>query len=136
VVLIAQELGLPFAYVRSKAKEHGTGSLIEGEVFAGQRVVVVEDLISTGKSSLQAVQALREAGCDVAGLVGIFSYGLDSATENFKAAKCRFITLSNYDALIEFASENSFITTEDLTLLRKWRENPSEWGNSIESTVK
>ena len=135
-VLVAQELGLPFAYVRSKAKEHGTGSLIEGEVFAGQRVVVVEDLISTGKSSLQAVQALREAGCDVAGLVGIFSYGLDSATENFKAAKCRFITLSNYDALIEFASENSFITTEDITLLRKWRENPSEWGNSIESTVK
>ncbi|WP_256011973.1 orotate phosphoribosyltransferase [Desertivirga xinjiangensis] len=134
-VLVAQELGLPFAYVRSKPKEHGTGSLIEGEISAGQRVVVVEDLISTGKSSLQAVEALREAGCDVAGLVAIFSYDLDVATENFKAAKCRFSTLSNYHALIDYASENSFINKEDLELLRKWRDNPSEWGNSIQSEV-
>ncbi|WP_207427480.1 orotate phosphoribosyltransferase [Pedobacter sp. SYSU D00535] len=132
-VLVAQELGLPFAYVRSKPKEHGTGSLIEGEIFEGQRVVVVEDLISTGKSSLQAVQALRDAGCDVAGLVAIFSYGLDSATENFKAAKCRFETLSNYTALINFASEHQFINKGDIELLRKWRDNPTEWGNSIES---
>ncbi len=134
-VLVAQELGLPFAYVRSKPKEHGTGSLIEGEVFEGQRVVVIEDLISTGKSSLQAVQALRDAGCDVAGLVAIFSYGLDSATENFKAAKCRFSTLSNYSALINFASENHFINKGDLELLRKWRDNPSEWGKTIENGV-
>lgn len=135
-VLVAQELGLPFAYVRSKAKEHGTGSLIEGEVVGGQRVVVVEDLISTGKSSLQAIEALRQAGCDVAGLVSIFSYGLDEATENFKKAKCRFSSLSNYSALVDYASEHRFINKDDLELLRKWRDNPSQWGNSLERTAK
>lgn len=134
--LVAQELGLPFAYVRSKAKEHGTGSLIEGEVFEGQRVVVVEDLISTGKSSLQAVEALRQAGCDVAGLVAIFSYGLDEATNNFAKAKCRFSTLSNYNALVDYASEHRFINKDDLELLRKWRDNPADWGNAIENAVK
>ncbi|MXV50612.1 orotate phosphoribosyltransferase [Pedobacter sp. HMF7647] len=128
-VLVAQDLGLPFAYVRSKPKEHGTGSLIEGEFFAGQRVVVVEDLISTGKSSLQAVEALRAAGCDVAGLVAIFSYGLNEASENFKNAKCRFETLSNYDALIDYASTHHFVSKDDLELLRTWRNNPSQWGN-------
>lgn len=135
-VLVAQELGLPFAYVRSKPKEHGTGSLIEGEILDNQRVVVVEDLISTGKSSLQAVDALREAGCEVAGLVAIFSYGLDVATENFKNTKCRFATLSNYNALIEYASEHRFINKDDLKLLRKWRDNPADWANAIENTVK
>ena len=134
--LVAQELGLPFAYVRSKPKEHGTGSLIEGEIFDNQRVIVVEDLVSTGKSSLQAVEALREAGCDVAGLVAIFSYGLDEATQNFKKAKCRFSTLSNYSALIDYASEHRFINKDDLELLRKWRDNPTEWGNAIENTAK
>jgi orotate phosphoribosyltransferase len=128
-VLVAQDLGLPFIYVRAKAKEHGTGNLIEGEFTPGQRVVVVEDLISTGKSSLQAVQALREAGCEVAGLVGIFNYGFDAADENFKNAKCRFITLSNYTALIEYAAEHNFVSAEDLNVLRKWRENPETWGN-------
>ncbi|MDF3076244.1 MAG: orotate phosphoribosyltransferase [Sphingobacteriaceae bacterium] len=132
-VLVAQELGLPFAYVRSKPKEHGASKLIEGEIFEGQRVVVVEDLISTGKSSLQAVQALRDAGCDVAGLVAIFSYGFDDATENFKAAKCRFSTLSNYTALIEYASHNSFISDDDLELLKSWRENPAEWDTSLKA---
>lgn len=132
-VLVAQELGLPFIYVRAKAKEHGTGNLIEGEFSPGQRVVVVEDLISTGKSSLQAVQALREAGCEVAGLVGIFDYGFDAANENFKNAKCRFSTLSNYNALIEYAAEHSFVSADDIKLLRKWRENPQAWGNTIES---
>lgn len=130
-VLVAQELGLPFAYVRSKPKEHGTASLIEGEIFQGQRVVVVEDLISTGKSSLQAVEALREAGCDVAGLVAIFTYGFDAAAENFRAAKCRFSTLSDYNALIEYASQNSFISKDDLELLRRWRNDPAEWNNSL-----
>lgn len=128
--LVAQELGLPFAYVRSKAKEHGTGSLIEGEIYPGQRVVVIEDLISTGKSSLQAVEALREAGCDVAGLVAIFSYNLQQATDNFKEAKCRFNTLSNYNALIQYASEHSFLSQEDIELLRRWRDNPADWQNS------
>jgi orotate phosphoribosyltransferase len=132
-VLVAQELGLPFAYVRAKPKEHGTGSLIEGEIFDNQRVVVVEDLISTGKSSLQAVDALRQAGCEVAGLVAIFSYGLDEATENFKKAKCRYATLSNYNALIQYASEHRFISNEDLDLLRKWRDNPKEWGTQVQT---
>ncbi len=91
-VLVAQELGLPFDSIRSKPKDQGRGNLIEGEIHDGQRVVVVEDLISTGKSSLQAVEALREAGCDVAGLGAIFSYNLDVAEENFKTAKCPFYT--------------------------------------------
>lgn len=132
-VLVAQELGLPFIYVRAKAKEHGRGNLIEGEFSPGQRVVVVEDLISTGKSSLQAVQALREAGCEIAGLVGIFNYGFDAAEENFKNAKCRFLTLSNYNALIEFAAEHHFVSPDDIKILRKWREDPEGWGNTIES---
>ncbi len=127
-VLVAQELGLPFIYVRSKAKEHGTGSLIEGEFKTGQRVVVIEDLISTGKSSLQAVAALREAGCLVAGLAGIFTYGFDEADENFKNAKCPYFTLSNYNALIEYAAEHRMIAENELGLLEKWRENPAEWG--------
>lgn len=132
-VLVAQELGLPFIYVRAKPKDHGTGNLIEGEYFEGQRVIVVEDLISTGKSSLQAIEALREAGCNVAGLVGIFNYGFAAAEENFKKANCRFETLSNYKALIEYAATHSFITTGDLKLLHKWRENPSVWEPKIES---
>jgi len=127
-VLVAQELGLPFAYVRAKAKEHGTGSLIEGEIFEGQRVVVVEDLVSTGKSSLQAVNALKEAGLSVAGLVSIFTYGFDIANENFKEAKCRFATLSNYNTLIQYAAENSFIAQSDVDILNQWRRNPAEWG--------
>ena len=130
-VLVAQELGLPFIYVRSKPKEHGTGSLIEGEFSPSQRVVVVEDLISTGKSSLQAVSALRDAGCEVAGLVGIFNYGFDAADENFKRAGCPFFTLSNYNALIDYATEHSYVALEDLELLRKWREDPEAWENTL-----
>ena len=132
-VLVAQELGLPFIYVRAKPKEHGTGNLIEGEFSTGQRTVVIEDLISTGKSSLQAINSLREAGCEVAGLVGIFNYGFDAAEENFKNAKCRFLTLSNYNALIEYAAQHSFVSEDDLKLLRKWRENPQEWTNAIQN---
>ncbi len=131
-VLVAQELGLPFIYVRAKAKEHGTGSLIEGEIIEGQRVVVIEDLISTGKSSLQAVDALRAAGLSVAGLVAIFTYGFDKADENFAAAKCRYSTLSNYSALINYAAEQSFIAQDDIDLLAKWRRNPAEWGLTTE----
>lgn len=131
-VLVAQELGLPFAYVRAKAKEHGTGSLIEGEIFEGQRVVVVEDLVSTGKSSIQAINALKDAGLSVAGLVSIFTYGFDIADENFKEAKCRFATLSNYNTLIQYAAENSFIAQSDVDILNQWRRNPSEWGQNIE----
>jgi orotate phosphoribosyltransferase len=126
--LVAQELGLPFVYVRSKAKEHGTGSLIEGEIMPGARVVVIEDLISTGKSSLQAVDALRDAGYEVAGLAAIFSYGFDVAEENFKKAKCRFITLSNYNAMLKFAEEKQYITHDSVKLLQQWREDPANWG--------
>ena len=127
-VLVAQELGLPFIYVRSKPKDHGTGSLIEGEINPGQRVVVIEDLISTGKSSLQAIEALRAADFDVAGLAAIFTYGFDVANDNFKQANCPFITLSNYNALLKYAAENHYISDSDLELLKTWRENPSEWG--------
>ncbi len=126
--LVAQELGLPFIYVRSKPKDHGTGNLIEGEVLTGKRVVVVEDLISTGKSSLQAVEALRNAGCDVAGLVAIFSYGFDVAADNFKLANCPFKTLSNYNALIKYAADNQYISADDVEMLKQWRENPAAWG--------
>jgi orotate phosphoribosyltransferase len=127
-VLVAQELGLPFIYVRAKAKEYGTGSLIEGEVVKGQRVVVIEDLISTGKSSLQAVNALRDAGCVVAGLAAIFTYGFEKADENFKEAKCPYFTLSNYSALVSYAAEHQLIKPEDLKLLEDWRINPATWG--------
>ena len=129
-VLVAQELGLPFIYVRAKAKEHGTGSLIEGEIIEGQRVVVVEDLISTGKSSIQAIDALRSAGLSVAGLVAIFTYGFKQAEENFADVKCKFATLSNYKALVNYAAEHSYIPKSDIDLLSNWRENPSEWGQS------
>jgi orotate phosphoribosyltransferase len=126
--LVAQELGLPFIYVRAKPKEHGTGNMIEGEIMPGQRIVVIEDLISTGKSSLQAVEALREAGYEVAGLAAIFSYGFDVAEENFKKAKCRYITLSNYSAMLKFAEEKQYINSKSLDLLHQWRKDPAEWG--------
>jgi orotate phosphoribosyltransferase len=129
-VLVAQELGLPFVYVRSKPKDHGTGSLIEGDIIEGQRVVVVEDLISTGKSSLQAVEALRAAGYQVAGLVAIFSYGFAEAAENFKQAGCMFDTLSNYEALIKYAEKENFIGSSEAALLQEWRRNPSTWGQN------
>jgi orotate phosphoribosyltransferase len=127
-VLVAQDLGLPFIYVRSKPKDHGTGNLIEGDVLTGKRVVVIEDLISTGKSSLQAVEALRDAGYDVAGLAAIFTYGFDVARDGFKQANCPFVTLSNYNVLIKYASENQYILDKDIDILQQWRGNPSTWG--------
>ena len=130
-VLVAQELGLPFIYVRASAKEHGTGKLIEGEINPGQRVVLVEDLISTGKSSIQAIDTLRDAGYEVAGLAAIFSYGFNVATENFTNAKCKFKTLSNYPALIQYAAEHNYITEADLRLLSEWSANPQEWGKEF-----
>lgn len=129
-VLVAQELGVPFTYVRGSAKGHGRQNLIEGEVVDGQRVVVIEDLVSTGKSSLQAVKALREAGCNVVGLVSIFSYGLEEADENFKEAKCRFITLSNFEALLNFAVSDNYITDSEKRILEDWRRDPKGWDPS------
>ncbi len=127
-VLIAQELGLPFVYVRSAEKKHGLENLIEGYYESGQSVVVIEDLISTGKSSLNAVEALRGAGLKVKGMVAIFSYNLDKAIENFKKAKCQLITLSDYDELIHQAVHNNYISEKDLKSLVKWREDPEKWG--------
>ena len=126
-VLVAQELGLPFTYVRASAKDHGRNNLIEGEVVSGQRVVVIEDLVSTGKSSLQAVRALREAGCNVVGLVSIFSYGLDVAVQNFAEAKCPLFSLCNYEALIKVAVEKSYVLDVDIDMLEQWRKDPSRW---------
>lgn len=126
-VLVAQDLGLPFSYVRASAKDHGRNNQIEGEVISGQRVVVIEDLVSTGKSSLQAVHALREVGCSVVGLVSIFSYGLDIAAQNFAEAKCSFHTLCDYDALIKVAAEKSYVLESDIDMLEKWRKDPATW---------
>jgi len=127
-VLVAQELGLPFVYVRSAEKKHGLENLIEGYYESGQSVVVIEDLISTGKSSLNAVEALKGAGLKVKGMVAIFSYNLDKAAENFKKAKCHLITLSDYNELIRQAVQNNYISEKDLKSLEKWREDPEKWG--------
>ncbi len=127
-VLVAQELGLPFAYVRSAPKDHGMNNMIEGEVKEGQRVVIVEDLISTGKSSLKAVEALRAAGCEVIGMVSIFTYGFEIAKSNFEQANCKLISLSNYSDLVEQALASSFISEADVNLLKSWREDPEHWG--------
>lgn len=125
--LVAQELGIPFIYVRSSAKGHGLGNQIEGVFEPGQTVVVIEDLISTGGSSLKAVEALKEAGCNVKGLVAIFTYGFAVAEENFEKAECPFVTLSNYDYLIEQALKSNYIGESDLQSLREWKENPAGW---------
>lgn len=126
-VLIAQELGLPFIYVRSAAKGHGMGNLVEGAFEKGQRVVVVEDLISTGGSSIKAVESLKEAGLDVRGLAAIFTYGFKLAEDNFKKAECPFVTLTDYSVLIEQALNSNYIGENDLAHLQNWRENPSTW---------
>jgi orotate phosphoribosyltransferase len=127
-VLIAQELGLPFVYVRSEPKSHGLTNLIEGVVESGQSVVVIEDLISTGGSSLKAVEALREAGCDVKGMAAIFTYEFPKAVDSFKKANCRLVTLSNYSALLLQAVDSKFIKESDLEHLSTWREAPELWG--------
>lgn len=126
--LVAQDMGLPFAYVRSEAKKHGLTNMIEGVVEKGQSVVVIEDLISTGGSSLKAVEALREAGCVVKGMVAIFTYGFPAAEKNFADAKCPVETLSNYHVLVEEALRNNYITERDLDSLKSWREAPDKWG--------
>lgn len=125
--LVAEELGLPFIYVRSSKKEHGMGNQIEGYFEEGQKVIVIEDLISTGGSSLKAVEALREANLNVRGLAAIFSYGFDIAEKNFQDAKCPYITLTNYDILIEKALNDTYITKDDIQSLKEWKVNPSKW---------
>ena len=126
--LVADQLGLPFCYVRSKAKDHGMQNLIEGQVAKGAKVVVVEDLISTGGSSLKAVEALRQYGVEVVGMVASFTYGFPVAEEAFKAAGVRLVTLSNYDAVIEEAAKTGYIKEDEKAVLAEWRKSPSTWG--------
>ncbi|GAA3579560.1 orotate phosphoribosyltransferase [Snuella lapsa] len=129
-MLVAEYLGLPFIYVRPEAKGHGRKNQIEGFVEKGQNVVVVEDLISTGKSSLNAVKALKEAGVNVKGMVAIFTYGFDIAAENFKKEDIILNTLSNYENLLEQALETNYISEKELKALSEWNTNPSEWNIS------
>ncbi|MDG1035398.1 MAG: orotate phosphoribosyltransferase [Crocinitomicaceae bacterium] len=125
--LVAQELGIPFIYVRSSVKEHGMGNQIEGYFEKGQKVVVIEDLISTGGSSLKAIAALRDAELDVRGLVAIFTYGFDIAHENFANAECPYVTLSDYNSMIAEALDSNLISQDDMDSLKRWRDNPSTW---------
>lgn len=129
--LIAQDLGLPFVYVRSEAKKHGLTNMIEGDIESGQSVVVIEDLISTGGSSLKAVEALREKGCNVKGMAAIFTYGFDEAEQNFKKAKCVVKTLTNYEILINKALQKEYISEKDVESLKKWRSKPAEWAGTL-----
>ena len=132
-ILVADELGLPFVYVRPEPKKHGRQNQVEGFLQKGQNVVVVEDLISTGNSSLLAVEALKEAGANVKGMVSIFSYGFDVAEENFKKANVELNTLSNYENLLNLAVAKQYITEEEQQTLQEWRKNPSEWNINIEN---
>ena len=125
--LVAEELGLPFCYVRPKPKDHGMGNQIEGEVKSGAKVVVVEDLISTGGSSLKAVEALRQAGVEVVGMVASFTYGFPVAEEAFREAGVELFTLSDYEHIIAEAAKTGYIKTDDLPVLAEWRKDPAGW---------
>ncbi len=129
-VLAADRMGKPFVYVRPKPKNHGTGSQIEGVLPAGSKVVVIEDLISTGMSSLAAVRALRDAGAEVLGMVAIFTYGFKKAEDAFAAEGVTLRTLSDYDALIETATRTGYVKESDVEVLKQWRIAPSEWGRN------
>jgi orotate phosphoribosyltransferase len=124
--LVAEILNKPMGYVRGDAKSHGRNNRIEGKVTKGMKVVVVEDLLSTGGSSLECVEALQEAGCEVLGLVAIFTYGLSKAKENFAKASCEYATLTNYDTLIEVAKDHNYIQDTDMEKLKAWKQDPSD----------
>lgn len=126
--LVAQDMGLPMIYVRPEAKSHGLGNSIEGVFEKGQSVVVVEDLISTGSSSLKVVHALREAGCEVKGMISVFTHGFKVATDAFKKANCQVESLCNYEILVQQALRSNYIDEKDITTLKSWRDNPAEWG--------
>lgn len=126
--LVAQELGLPFVYVRTSKKDHGLTNQIEGVIESGQSVVVIEDLVSTGMSSLNAVEALKAEGSKVMGMVSIFNYGFIQAKDAFKKSKVKLISLTNYDCLIQQAVNNNYIHEADLITLKQWREDPANWG--------
>jgi orotate phosphoribosyltransferase len=126
--LVADELNLPFGYIRSEAKKHGMGKQVEGDIRPGQKIVVVEDLVSTGKSSLQAVQDLKAYGCNVLGMVSIFTYGFDIATQVFAKEECAYFSLSNYNTLIEVAAQKGIVKPEQVAVLNEWRNAPDTWG--------
>ncbi|MDR1130491.1 MAG: orotate phosphoribosyltransferase [Prevotellaceae bacterium] len=129
-MLVAEELNLPFVYVRASPKSHGLENLIEGELPEKSKVVVIEDLISTGGSSIAAVEALRKAGACVLGLLAVFSYEFDAARQNFNAVKCDFHSLSNYSILLKEAADSGYIEKKDLELLKKWREAPDKYAGT------
>ncbi|MDY3090706.1 MAG: orotate phosphoribosyltransferase [Porphyromonas sp.] len=126
--LVADVLGLPFSYIRSAPKDHGMENLIEGELRPGAKVVIVEDLISTGGSSLKAVEAVRKHGAEVLGMVAIYTHGFPDAVANFDAAAVRLITLSDYNAVLREAERTGYISNEDMAVLSEWRQSPSTWG--------
>jgi len=126
--LVAHDLGLPFIYVRSGSKEHGLKNQVEGDITVGRNVVVVEDLVSTGGSSLNAVQALRDAGLEVKGMVSIFTYGFDQARDAFTDAKVKLHSLTNYSVLLDQALRSDYITEKDVVSLNEWRKDPASWG--------
>ncbi len=126
--LVAQELGKPFVYVRPDKKSHGMKNQVEGAISAGQTVVVIEDLISTGGSSLKAVDALRDAGCEIKGMVAIFTYGFKVAEDNFKKSKVKLTTLTDYNSLIEQALDSEYIAENEVESLKEWRLAPDVWG--------
>ena len=126
--LVAHDMGLPFVYVRSGAKEHGMKNMVEGDLSTGRSIVVIEDLVSTGKSSLAAVSALREEGCEVKGMTSIFTYGFDVARVAFDNAKVKLHSLTNYSILLDQALHSGYITEKDLLPLNEWRKDPSTWG--------
>ena len=125
--MVAEELNLPFVYVRSSPKDHGLENLIEGDLKPGAKVVVIEDLISTGGSSLKAVEAIRNAGCDVIGMVAIFTYGFSSSEAQFKEAKVKLITLCNYDAILDESLKTDYIDESEIKALQEWRKDPGQW---------
>ncbi len=126
--LVAEELNLPFVYVRSTPKDHGLENLIEGELRPGMKVVVIEDLISTGGSSLKAVEAIRRDGCEVIGMIASFTYGFDVAVKAFEQANVELVTLTNYEAVLEAALSTGYITEGDVEILKTWRKDPAHWG--------
>lgn len=129
--LVADTLGLPYVYVRSTPKDHGLENLIEGTLKPGQKVIVIEDLISTGQSSLKAAEAVRMAGAEVIGMVAMFTYGFPLAEQRFKEAGIRLMTLSNYEAMLNVALETGFIHESDIKTLQEWREDPGNWTPTI-----
>jgi orotate phosphoribosyltransferase len=126
--LLADRLDKPFIYIREKPKSHGRQNQIEGQLTEGSKILVIEDLISTGGSSIKAVEAAREAGGVVIGVLAIFTYGFEKATQIFSEANCPFATLSNYDTLISQAVEKNYVSTADIATLKSWRHSPSTWG--------